>query len=222
LRGSSGSVFSPDWGRMETVFHNAKNTDEPLTTETWIADRDGFVIAFQSKTGSQLFKINGKNVYSNHSGLNVSSLMRTPLYPVRTGDVVEVQAIGVLIDGGFEYRNCLYFIPPVQTQEPSVNMGFSEDEIDTGRKWIDGKTIYRQVFSGNITDVIKSGVDSVIACGGYVVYNDVKYSVPGDGTVYVENGNVALNLGDQDGIDTYTIWLEFTKVSNNINQGNGS
>lgn len=67
---------------------------------------------------------------------------------------------------------------------------YSASEVDTGKKWINGESIYRQVLAGSITQPANTrnaqtfavAATSIIACGGWFSEssdNTLKVSVPG-------------------------------------------
>lgn len=115
---------------------------------------------------------------------------------------------------------------------------YKTDKIDTGRKWINGKTIYRQVFIGSVSiaantrysQILTANVDSIISCGGWFLESEnsvstgVKISVPGvrhggDGTI-TGSGSI---LKTNEGIffstissfirvaSPFEVWVEFTE-----------
>lgn len=68
---------------------------------------------------------------------------------------------------------------------------YSTTEVDTGQKWIDGKTIYCKTIpvsiSGSYTTIPLSGVDTYIKTEGFLEYTGKQYTIPVD--AYYENSN---------------------------------
>jgi len=212
----------PDYANMESINRITTNGG------TWTADRDGFVSTTGAgvtwNNGQLVVKINNKVVIEGLSG----QYRGAPL-PVKAGDVITITWSGSWTGAG------CYFIPPQAILPPLVNMNYSTTEIDTGKKWIDGKTIYRQVFTGtitaasNVTNVqnnLGTGIDKVIDCGGFFsTASGIKRAVgttqSNDGTTITITSMVAAQSGvlylhskdDQARTNSpYEIWVEYTKV----------
>ena len=119
---------------------------------------------------------------------------------------------------------------------PIVGLGeYSTTEVDTGKKWIDGKTVYRRVFTGtcsntantraNVTLWSASPVDTILSIGGQVQYNtDAKAynTLPfgSDGAsefryVYKQGGTGNINLAILSGTALtarkYVVIMEYTR-----------
>ena len=76
-----------------------------------------------------------------------------------------------------EYNGALYNIQDAEAQK---NLVYSQNEIDTGKIWIDGKKIYRKVVHyGEIiqntlaTIATLNEVDNMISIDGFKIYNVV-------------------------------------------------
>lgn len=96
---------------------------------------------------------------------------------VRAGNTTEVKSVGVN-----------YIIKAkVVSNETDVQQEsdrYSTDEVDTGKRWIDGKKIYRKCFTGAIatytdsgkrrlfqSDVLLSDVSDIVSIGGSCTFN---------------------------------------------------
>lgn len=117
---------------------------------------------------------------------------------------------------------------------------YSLDEVNTGKKWIDGKPIYRKCYTGTInitanTRVNKdletnSDIENLINVGGYMGYNSGtpkgRNTVPSAEcnnsgvmtnfiTVYVVAADNTLRLARYSNADRgsqpYAVWVEYTK-----------
>lgn len=101
---------------------------------------------------------------------------------------------------------------------------YSTDEVDTGRKWIDGKTIYRKsydttsVSNGTILDPVlnMSYIDTIISTYGSYFTSSEKRPLPTTNsasqlvTIYsVSNGLKLLN--DVSQVNRIVLTIEFTK-----------
>lgn len=116
------------------------------------------------------------------------------------------------------------------------NKVYSENEIDTGNVWIDGKHIYRRVWVGTITNSAggrtnqtlwaSSPIDKLINTGGWLRYGDNGINtfphaeVESGNTffwLYVQNSSKNLTLAvHAAGAYTnrpYQVWVEYTKSS---------
>ena len=103
---------------------------------------------------------------------------------------------------------------------------YSTDEVDTGNKWIDGKSIYRRTFIGNTPSSNDSviftvtNMDTLIDMYGVLVHTDgvsvplnTSYSSSDSNAIYINangepkfyvNGNMVYN-------NPYKITVEYTK-----------
>lgn len=106
---------------------------------------------------------------------------------------------------------------------------YSTTETDTGKKWIDGKPIYRKVYSGTYT-VSEQGLCVLVpmASLGYVetmIYIQGYHRTTSNAVSFISNFNAALSFGGtgaEAGIRLHstvarsniqiTIWYEYTKV----------
>ena len=104
---------------------------------------------------------------------------------------------------------------------------YSTEETYTGKKWIDGKPIYRMVFNGNYDDsaTLLSNVSSLISVSGtcdvgtgteriipyYEKYNDMTYAA----RLYINNNVVKVEAKNNTGSTTASlkITLEYTKTT---------
>jgi len=113
-----------------------------------------------------------------------------------------------------------------------INETYSTTEINTKKIWIDGKPIYRRVFTGGITALadtntvvysIITGVETIICTGGMWLFNEGAYAdttVGGQSgrsfylTLNASNNGININsISDKNRTNApYKIWIEYTKV----------
>jgi hypothetical protein len=118
---------------------------------------------------------------------------------------------------------------------PAAPPGYSTDEVNTGKTWIDGKPIYRRAFTGNIvagvnvqtTVNLSGGADDLVDNGGWWQFgSNVKAEIgcTSVGSVdslrsnmSVQNGAIVFNsisaiarTGTVN--NAYRIWAEYTKI----------
>lgn len=98
-------------------------------------------------------------------------------------------------------------------------------ETDTGMKWIDGKNIYRKVFTGNITSVSNLKIGTIDnfseAINIYGITNMNGYSTSitqyWDSSIKFitqinnANGDVYINAGSSSANQVYKVIIEYTK-----------
>lgn len=115
-----------------------------------------------------------------------------------------------------------------------IVMDYSTSEINTGAKWIDGKTIYRRVFTGTVSwsansrenVILWSGspIADMIQVGGWVQYGTsgkdivpLSYGPHDYRNLYVQNGTnnliLAIESSASGSNNSYQIWIEYTKNS---------
>lgn len=117
---------------------------------------------------------------------------------------------------------------------------YSTTETNTGKKWIDGKPIYRRVLTGNIvaaantltnTTLISSGVDSLVASGGWLNNGSASKISLGQataqgtfpqletqsavyanssGAVVLQTTTIVARAGTTN--NAYQVWVEYTKT----------
>jgi hypothetical protein len=76
-------------------------------------------------------------------------------YPARKDDRINIWMYGSV--GNISWEGEVYTFPLVPSVPPLVNDNYSLTEINTGKKWIDNKDIYRKVIVGTL------GTDQTIA-----------------------------------------------------------
>ena len=97
---------------------------------------------------------------------------------------------------------------------------YSTDETDTGKKWINGKPIYRKVYSGNYSSgiILAVNVEDLVSASGWIGLTTNKTAFPfGSPSNYV-----SLSVNSQHNIVTYAnasysnacIVVEYTKTTN--------
>ena len=114
-----------------------------------------------------------------------------------------------------EYNGALYNIQDTEAQK---NLVYSQNEIDTGKIWIDGKKIYRKiVHHGEIIQkesaiiATLNEVDNMISIDGFKIYNVV-------GETLKRQNNI--NSTDQLSAD-YQIFVFFNKETGDLTLATG-
>lgn len=101
---------------------------------------------------------------------------------------------------------------------------YSENEVNTGIKWIDGKTIYRKVITGNLTrgswTTLTHGVSgNIISVSGFVSGNNLIYGIQyyESASLYIATQvsatSVDCKVNFSSGDYTGTFIIEYTKTS---------
>ena len=134
---------------------------------------------------------------------------------VKAGDTLP---IGTIVDYDGE-------TVPAGYEEVEETEDYSTSETNTGKKWIDGKPIYRKVITGNVSDgSIAHGLSDVnfVNAYGYFIANSgafmplptlrVNYNNYSVG-LYVTATNIMFDKGT-DAAGTVYITLEYTKTTN--------
>ena len=122
-------------------------------------DYDGFVVivTYPTTTNQYAFYLNGElialdDIVSSGSGQN-----QTFSIPIHKGDVLTSTQTGAQIKWAY-YTHPMFIkavIGPIEdsaadqvVQNINNSRSYSTEEVNTGEKWIDGKPIYRKVFTG--------------------------------------------------------------------------
>lgn len=88
---------------------------------------------------------------------------------------------------------------------------YSETEVNTGQKWIDGKDIYLKCY--NIAETLSSGdidtieIDNVVNCFNRVNYTsaeEIALQVPNIQGLYTSNAYIRVSYNENDGKLQYT------------------
>ena len=172
-------AWIPDYANMETTNRITANNG------TWTVDRDGFIRVHNTGTSTTAAGYMYSQVYINNQlveylvmspGISGRNDEHTATLPVKKGDVVRITTtVGNMTVNAIR----CHFIPPRAVLGPTINMDYSTSEIDTGKKWIDGKTIYRKVFtntrasvnnvsSADVVIQLGTGIDDIIEVSGFV------------------------------------------------------
>jgi len=108
------------------------------------------------------------------------------------------------------------------------NETFSTTEVNTGKTWIDGKPIYRRVFTGTFTTaanangdiILLNGVSSIVGFSGTWGKGNSYYKTIGSSwsneysQIYLVSNNIHLGtISDAARTNApYQVWVEYTKV----------
>jgi hypothetical protein len=235
---------SPSGGTFSSATVNANGETSGAIYDVL---QDGFVstriMTVNSPTNARLqyaVKINTKSFYIRDglgAGVHVDV---SALFPVKTGDTVQlvVYTNGATFDGVTVGSTGVYFIPPMAVTPPQLNENYSTDEINTGKKWLNGETIYRKTYTGEISEsintsnevIIHAGVKQLLNVSGYWHYRDTApalMAIFGNEFDFVDSrviafGDSASNRGDVQLITVsnyvrtdrpYYLTLEYTKIT---------
>ena len=127
-----------------------------------------------------------------------------------------------------EYNGTLYNIQDTEAQK---NLVYSQNEIDTGKIWIDGKKIYRKVIncgaiqSGTLneipTNIVNIGtVVKITAMATSTAYNlttPIPYTSVGGKKkiIYIQSNNIYIYIDTvEETYDECFAILEYTKTTN--------
>ena len=127
-----------------------------------------------------------------------------------------------------EYNGALYNIQDAEAQK---NLVYSQNEIDTGKIWIDGKKIYRKVINCgvlqngtlneiptnivNMEKVVK--INAMTTSKAYKLTTQIPYiSVGGKKKIiYIQNNNIYIHIDSvEETYDECFVVLEYTKTTN--------
>ena len=127
-----------------------------------------------------------------------------------------------------EYNGALYNIQDAEAQK---NLVYSQNEIDTGKIWIDGKKIYRKVINCgviqngtlntiptnimNMEKVVK--ITAMATSKAYKLTTQIPYTSAGGKkkTIYIQNNNIYIYIDTvEETYDECFAILEYTKKTN--------
>lgn len=197
-------------------------------------DADGLAVGeflddrIQTHGHGQMGQVAGGGAYFCGSNTSVGNVSVTDVRNARTGATTEVKSVG-----------SNYIIKAKQIGVPADfasaiedvigdKLSYSTTEVNTGRKWIDGKTIYRKVVeipftAGATVTATISGVTltdfQVIDMGHSFIYNSTygtrqPWGANGNSDVeifYMSEGTIRFKTAHPDG--TFYAVVEYTKTS---------
>jgi hypothetical protein len=237
----------PDYANVETINRITKSVTSQKGNFygwSWTADRVGFATCYlTSNTVGPLCiglePASKATTWASHS----TNLQQT--IPVSPGDWIFLNPIPAtnLTDLDKITAVGIHFIPPkfITTQAPNIvvsGASYSTTEVATGETWIDGKPIYRRVFSGGVSAAANTpsyitlaigGFDNLVASGGWINYStgsSDKFSINGtidDGStigssnVYIHTNNLLMfskcNVARTTANHHFQFWAEYTKTT---------
>ncbi|MDR2592992.1 MAG: hypothetical protein LBC59_09385 [Chitinispirillales bacterium] len=197
--------------------------------------------AAKTATANNFFRDDGVFLFVSFSNINTAAsptlnVNSTTAYPIRYNNVAVTPG---MLDAGRHlflfYLNAWHLINPVL---PSIDETYSTTEVDTGKKWVDGKAIFRRVFTGTITEAATAQNDTTLSnpsiietitdCGGCWSYSGNARALMPLGQYYDNVGSVrssSLRLSSSTSDITLTtktystrtdapfnVWVEYTKV----------
>lgn len=178
MLGDNHTPYSYDKSRLGDYESITISTDANNPT---VMQFDGFITLQSASAILQLRVLDNPalgtapNVYTVYS--NTSTNFATGTFPLRKGDRFYIDT-GVVQNSAVRYYKHFNVIKATsgleETQQDYVLQSlleadnYSTDEVATGKKWIDGKTIYRKVIQGTFANgtVLLSNVDMMTFCYG--------------------------------------------------------
>ena len=219
-----------DHSRLRELENFTISTD---STNPTVMNYDGFIgieTSFGGSDNNISIYINGQKALTTGGAVNVHNVW----FPVRAGDEVYYTYYNYnvySIKARF-YKHPL-FIKASSNMSESEATGilnlinqresYSTEEINTGKKWIDGKPIYRKAYytSGRLQDnlVIATDVHRLVNVGGTIDTNEsssVAFPrvIPSYiREVRINNSDHTLRTWLETSVNGADIWVEYTKTT---------
>ena len=162
--------------------------DTAQITDTSIPFKKGDVVTFFNLGGSAISKSFKVSYYKKHLAIKA-----TPAY-------VEPDTVSDMVN-------------TLRTQD-----SYSTSEVNTGKKWIDGKPIYRKAYNGTVANgtVVVTNVDTLVDSGGSFFSGSVWSVFP----YPLASGNMCIpeiQSGNTILVSSFSgegrIWFEYTKTT---------
>jgi hypothetical protein len=239
---SKGVELLPS-GSYTATLTSTQNVYESFVLKTITVNQSGYIVAGMELGNAdwtkafRIYKIsvNGQAVYDSANDDNGTV---TELIPIIAGDVVTYGVATVIAREWTVILSCMYYPSRfAEVQANRISDRYTTGEQLTGETWIDGKPIYRRVFTGNlvasvdtsVSTPLMSGVDSLIKQGGWLQEgnNANKHPIVGrigtnsatlSSTWIFVNGNTLtlISITHIDRVGTsnnaYQVWAEYTKL----------
>lgn len=239
LLGDNHTPYSYDKSRLGDYESITISTDVNNPT---VMEYDGYITLQSASTLLQLRVLDNPalgtapNIYTVYS--NTATNYATGTFPLRKGDRFYIDG-GTVQNSAVRYYTHFNIIKATsgleETQQDYVLQSlleadnYSTEEVATGTKWIDGKTIYRKVVTGSVTGngqfTISTGlsnfdciqINGTIKDSGnnvspipYAWHSGINANI----SIYINsNGDIKLGLGsDYGGTRNYRIIIEYTKA----------
>jgi hypothetical protein len=148
------------------------------------------------------------------------------LIPVTKGDIVSLSIYSSVARSVTWHIGILVIIPPLLVS--SINDNYSTEETNTGRKWVDGKDIYRKVIKDFILGTSPVTIGTIEDINELVTWRGTLYQPPSDKYHTIEYSNYpagqSSHLQLMSGVLTYfyynlpwqgfkiTLIIEYTKI----------
>lgn len=224
LLGDNHTPYSYDKTRLSEYEQISISTDSTNPTEM---QYDG-LITMHNMVGTSVFKIYVNGVEITNEGAS-SNAPRGKSFIVKRGDLVYTNES----QGGTTYFVARFYKHPCyikatsgleETQQDYVLQSlleadsYSTEEVATGKKWIDGKMIYKKVldetFNATTSDTLipnTSGlnIDSIVSSNWYIPSEKMYLAVI---KLSVQNGSLYIRSGIAMGIIRNLVTVEYTKA----------
>ena len=179
---------------------------------------------------------NGTNQTTNEATFSsYGSISSAYVMSVVAGDLISVRVrsdntTSSAYSGARSYLYCEYVEDYYITQAVSESNTYSTDEIEIGR-WIDGKPIYRKVWTGTITSgtsqtivnnvLTDLSIDTVVSITSMAKDNDNRrlpsyyFSSTDLFRIYISNGSLQLGIGSSYPVKpfSYHVIMDYTKTT---------
>lgn len=201
---TAGELYAPESGDTVEVTPTLNMGDKVADIEV-----NGVNKALYSQSYGYANNINDNNtetIGGLQKGSNITPIMvKAVSYADQAG--ADSETVGVLSVGDTDY--------PVK-QKKTHALNYATTEQDTGKKWIDGRTVYQRVISGTtntqayyIPDT--NDVAILISINGHIDVNNTDFYMP-----YNDGGDYITVANDTNGIrlyiSNYFINKEFTVI----------
>lgn len=245
LKNGKGDTIIPVVDRYKWVPDYSRMSDTNLwgNSVTTNIENDGFVYVWGNyylvNANCEVhIRVNNKIIMSEATearGPNSAVVCNASgVIPVSAGDVVSI----TYSSGASPNRRICQFIPGKwqfggYSTDPAIDTNaYSTSEMLTGKTWIDGKPIYRRVFTGtannaansrtNVELWVSSPIEAIVDAGGWCGYstNGKNHALMSESNsdwrgVYVQNasGNLvyAIQATSAQNNRPYQVWVEYTK-----------
>lgn len=206
----SGSLYAPEAGDSVEVTPALNSGDKVADISV-----NGVNKALYSQSygyANDVHDTNSETIGGLQKGMDITPIkVKSVSYSDQSGAGSET--IGVLSVGDTDYN--------IKQKKANV-INYSITEQDTGRKWIDGRTVYQIVITGTTDNRIyfipnTTDIDFVISTQGYLSDNSFNFNIPYfDGSDYITIGNsssgVRIYTSNYFIGKTFVIILEYVKA----------
>lgn len=193
-----------DWDNAESI---------TLSTSDYVVQKNGWLVGYYQGGGQEKITVNGVVVSASWVSGSGDNPREGIQMPVEKGDIIKSdttindQSISLI---PYKYYKVIKATSGLEeTQQDYVLQSlleadnYSTDEVATGKKWIDGKTIYRKCYRVTGTTSISNAftnLDQITAFNGIVYRTD----------------NIVQPLAGTDNPSSYGCWGGYNSQTNTI------